>query len=292
MVDYTELRHISPSIAFLFTRLRGLLDSFGDQYPQIGGFVIRDSGLDLALGDLYPFLQQSLSWFKSIHGVFRRENIGSGNQERGSFFGVVADGAVTDTATSVLPVFSVLPSTSATPHPFHALKEKCSLKVDVFNKFRDRFQFPAETRARLPLMGEKACAFAHRGVCFYEATFLCGLRFPVHPFIMELLNHLHIALMQLMPNSWRIVISCMVIWTTIADGDIITLNKFIHLYRLKESKEFRYSELIHWDKGSRLILDLPSSFRYWKSRYFFMSSDGWETLFDDFWGNVPRLLRR
>ena len=84
----------------------------------------------------------------------------------------------------------------------------------------------------------------------------------------------------------------MVIWTTIADGDIITLNKFIHLYRLKESKEFGYSELIHWDKGSRLILDLPSSFRYWKSRYFFMSGDGWETLFDDFWGNVPRLLRR
>ena len=42
----------------------------------------------------------------------------------------------------------------------------------------------------------------------------------------------------------RIVISCMVIWTTIADGDMITLNEFIHLYHLKASKEFRYYEFV------------------------------------------------
>ena len=60
MVDYTEFRHISPSIAFLFSRLGGLLDSFGDRYPQIGGFIVGGSGLDLALGDLYPLLHQPL----------------------------------------------------------------------------------------------------------------------------------------------------------------------------------------------------------------------------------------
>ena len=114
---------------------------------------------------------------------------------------MVVDGAVRDTATSVPPSLSVLPSTSATSRPFHNLKEKCTLKLDVFNRFRDRFQFPDETRARLPRKGEKACAFAHGEVCFYEAAFSCGLRFPVHPFIMELLDHLHIAPEQLMPNS-------------------------------------------------------------------------------------------
>ena len=67
------------------------------------------------------------------------------------------------------------------------------MKAKVFDKFRDRFQFPNETKARLPKKGEKACAFAHGEVCFYEAMFLCGLRFLVHPFIMELLNHLNIA---------------------------------------------------------------------------------------------------
>ena len=155
---------------------------------------------------------------------------------------------------------------------FHAIKKKCSLKIEIFSKFKDRFQFP-ETRARFPRKGEKACAFTHGEVCFYEAVFSCGLRFPVHPFIMELLHYLNLALGQLMPNSWRIVISCMMIWTTIVDGDMLPINEFVHLYRLKESKEFGYYEFIPWDRKSRLVANLPSSFCYWKSRYFFVSGD-------------------
>ena len=73
---------------------------------------------------------------------------------------------------------------------------------------------------------------------------------------------------------------------------MLTVNKFVHLYHLKESREFRYYEFVPWDRKSRLVADLPSSFRYWKSIYFFMSGDGWETLPDDFWGDVPTLLRR
>ena len=65
-----------------------------------------------------------------------------------------------------------------------------------------------------------------------------------------------------MPNSWRIIISCMVIWTTIANKDMITLNEFVHLYRLKESKEFGYYELVPWDRRSWLIVNLPLSFQY------------------------------
>ena len=121
-------------------------------------------------------------------------------QERRSSSGVAANEAVRDTATFV-PLPSSIPSTFTSTRPFHALKEKCTLKLDVFNRFRDRFQFPGKTKARLPRKGEKACAFTPDEVCFYEAAFSCGLRFLVHPFIMELLDHLHIAPWQLMPNS-------------------------------------------------------------------------------------------
>ena len=291
MVDYSEIRHTSPSIAFLFAHLGALLDSssdplgvlpyyFSDQHPQIGDFVVGDSGLGLVLGDIYPLLHQSLAWFKSVRGALRRENMGSevrlSDQERGLSSSVGTAGVRIDIATSVpSPVpSSSLPSIFASSHPFHALKEKCTLKADVFSKFRDRFQFPDETRAPLPRKGEKACAFAHGKVCFYEAVVLCGLRFPIHPFIMELHHHLNITPRQLMSNSWRIVISCMVIWTTIADGDMITLNEFVHLCHLKESKEFGYYELVPWDRKSHLVVNLPSSFHYWKSTYFFMSGDG------------------
>ena len=73
---------------------------------------------------------------------------------------------------------------------------------------------------------------------------------------------------------------------------MLTVNEFVHLYRLKESKEFEYYEFVPWDRKSRLIADLSSSFRYRKSIYFFVSGNGWETFSDDFWGDVPRLLRR
>ena len=120
----------------------------------------------------------------------------SSDLETGSSSSASTAGAKTNTATSV-PSFipsSARPFVSATPRTFHALKEKCSLKVDTFSRFRDRFQFLEETRVRLPKKGKKACAFAHGKVGFNEAAFLCSLRFPIHPFIMELFHHLNIAL--------------------------------------------------------------------------------------------------
>ena len=53
---------------------------------------------------------------------------------------------------------------------------------------------------------------------------------------MELLNHFNIAPGQLMPNSWRIIVSCMEIWLESIEGDMIRVE-FAYLYRLKESKE-------------------------------------------------------
>ena len=119
----------------------------------------------------------------------------SSDLERGSSSGVGMTGIGIDT-TTFFPSFapsSSHPSASTTSRQFHALKEKCALKVDVFNKFTDRFQFPDETRVRLPRKGEKACALPYGEVYFYKATFSCDLRFPIHPFIMELLHHLNIA---------------------------------------------------------------------------------------------------
>ena len=92
-------------------------------------------------------------------------DVGSGNLERGASSNLGGEGTGADTATST-------PSSSAVVRAFHALKEKCSLKIEVFSKFKDRFQFPEETRARLPRKDEKACAFAHGEGCFYEAVFM------------------------------------------------------------------------------------------------------------------------
>jgi len=138
----------------------------------------------------------------------------------------------------------------------------CGLDGETLSRFKDRFQFLNRVRVCLPREEERACHFFPREVCFYEAGFLCGFRFPIHPFLIELLGHFGIAPGQLMPNSWRIVVSCMGIWPAATDGDMIKVDKLVYLYRLKESKEHGYYELVPWERRTRIIWGLPSSFRY------------------------------
>ena len=54
---------------------------------------------------------------------------------------------------------------------------------------------------------------------------------------MDLLGFFGIALRQLMPNSWTIVVNCIEIWL-VANEDMIRVGELIHLYCLKESKEY------------------------------------------------------
>ena len=99
--------------------------------------------------------------------------VGSGDLEKGTSSNVGGEGTGVDTAT--FTPSSSQPSVPAVARSFHALKEKCSLKIEVFSKFKDRFQFPKGTKARLPRKDEKACAFAHEEVFF----FFMRLRFHV-----------------------------------------------------------------------------------------------------------------
>ena len=73
---------------------------------------------------------------------------------------------------------------------------------------------------------------------------------------------------------------------------MIKVDEFAYLYYLKESKENGYYKFVPWDRKARIVTNLPSSFRYWKSWFFFVFGDDWETYPDEVWGDVPRLLRR
>ena len=124
---------------------------------------------------------------------YRVDDVRSSELETGLSSNVESLSRVVDTAVSKLPL-------SSSSRPLHALSESCSLKESHLKGFRKRFQFPKNTSVRLPLLGEKACNFSHGEVCFYEAHFLCGLRFPVHPFILHLLNEFQIVPGQLVPT--------------------------------------------------------------------------------------------
>ena len=110
----------------------------------------------------------------------------------------------------------------STPHKAwgicYALKEKDKKRV------RDKFQFLSFVRIWIPDSDNRACQSYANKVCFYEADFVSGLRFPSHPFVRELFFLFQLALALLVPNSWRIVVCCMVIWMSTNDRDTISVT--------------------------------------------------------------------
>ena len=62
------------------------------------------------------------------------------------------------------------------------------------------------------------------------------------PLLGSFFFYLHLAPTQLVPNSWQILVSCMVVWMSTNDGDIIKKDEFLHFYHLRKSKDTGYYE--------------------------------------------------
>ena len=118
----------------------------------------------------------------------------------------------------------------------------CALKGKDENRIRNRFQFPLSVKVKIRNDDDRACHSYTDEVCFYEANFINGLRFPIQPFLRELFGHLMLAPTQLVPNLWGIVICCIVVWMSANDGDTIRMDEFLHLYRLRHFKDPSYLE--------------------------------------------------
>ena len=82
------------------------------------------------------------------------------------------------------------------------------------------------------------------------------------------------------------------IWLTATDEGMLKVDELIYLYRLKETKDNMYYKLVPWERRTKIVRRLPSSFKYWKSRFFFVSDDDFETPSNEVWGDLLRLLRR
>ena len=287
MVDFDFFRQESPSISFFFARLGVFLKYSSSRHPQVSLFVSRFTALKPVLLSLYPLIHHSLikHHLEMTTVEYREDDVRSSELE------TRLSSNAESLCKEVDMVVSKLPSSSSST-PLHALSEFCSLKEKHLEGFKKRFQSPKGTTLHLPRSNEKSCNFAHGEVCFYEVVFLCGLRFLVHPFMMQLLYNFQITPGQLVLNAWRTIISCMLIWVSACEWDMIMLKEFLFLYRSKPSTHYGYFELLPWDRKSRVVSRFPSSFHDWKSQYFFIFGTGRETMLDNLWGEVPRLLRK
>ena len=111
-------------------------------------------------------------------------------------------------------------------------------------------------------------------VCFFEVAFDNGLHFPMHHFIKRVLQHFNVCPSQLVPNFWGIMTMLLVFFRDKGFG-VPSIALFLDLFSVKETSEgFLY--LSRHTDAPLIISKLPSYYRLWKERFFFVSGRSWE----------------
>ena len=159
----------------------------------------------------------------------------------------------------------------------------CFSKInqDDIDRIRRRYQIPDDVVLRIPDSNERACCPKYEGdIAFYKVDLKAGLRFPMQPFVRELLDFLSLAPGQVALNGWQTIISCMVMWRVNSNGqEDLTVDEFIFYYEpCQIALSPGFWTFKNRDTDTRVVQGLPSSDRIWKDRYFFVCGDNWERL--------------
>ena len=111
-------------------------------------------------------------------------------------------------------------------------------------------------------------------VCFFEAAFENGFRFPLHPFIKSVLQNFNVCPSQLSPNFWGILVGLLVFFRD-KGLEVPSIALLLDLFSVKEASEgFLY--ISKRATARPIICDLPSSHKHWKEHYFFIEGRHWE----------------
>ncbi|GFZ02702.1 beta-hexosaminidase 2 [Actinidia rufa] len=168
---------------------------------------------------------------------------------------------------------SPIPTNSSKMDTSSLNKESNVMSQADLDNLGTTYSFPQGVRLRIPRDGETILSARQGEVAFYEAAFLAGLRFPIHPTIREILIHYQICPAQLSPNAWRSVICSLVIWRIFKRH--LSCGEFRYLYSLSPLPDSGW----YYFKArpeKNLLRGSPSNVKGWKTRFFFASGDEWE----------------
>ncbi|GFZ06795.1 hypothetical protein Acr_18g0009650 [Actinidia rufa] len=159
-------------------------------------------------------------------------------------------------------------------HP--SVEEKHNIMtLEELNALRKTYSFPPGVRVRLPDEGETITSARPGEVAFYEAAFPAGLRFPLHSTIRLILQFYNICPAQLIPNAWRSIACSMAMWRVFKYT--LSLFEFRNLFSLNSNPKPDLGWLYFKARKKKAMLrGYPSNVKGWKSKFFFVSSDGWE----------------
>ena len=155
------------------------------------------------------------------------------------------------------------------------------IKPSFGQNFASRYRPPFGVRVWCPDFLTFYIVQVPKMVCFFEATFENGLRFPLHPFIKSVLQHFNVCPTQLSLNFWGVLVELLGVFRDKGLG-VPSIALVLDFFSGKESVEgFLY---IAKPSNAKLIIsDLPPSHKHWKERYFL-----WVVII----GNIIRLIEK
>ena len=143
------------------------------------------------------------------------------------------------------------------------------LNEELLTELKYMYNIPDAIEVRPPSPKERIDFRAPGWMGFYARPFRDGFRFPIPRLVRELLNHFEVAPSQLMPNTWRILMSveCMCFNLGLRFG----LGDLLHTYYLKEHIKEKGRYLLYLrPRRQQLVLGLMTNDRGdWQKYYFF-----------------------
>ena len=108
-------------------------------------------------------------------------------------------------------------------------------------------------------------------VAVYELMLKDGMRFPILTLIRDMCNHYEIALSQLMPNAWRVLISLESL--SIHHGADCELEMLFSYYLKEHNTDKGHFKLITRIGRAPIVTCLCTNDRGWKDRFLFVRGD-------------------
>jgi len=125
---------------------------------------------------------------------------------------------------------------------------------------------------RVPKVGSNVRVLPEGCIPVYEAVLDLGLRFPLHPFVLEILDGYDLGLWQLTPNSWANIFGYMA--TCELKGYHMSFHSFAHMHfliKVGQSCDAWY----FWSTRPSFLMTTSKSNKWkdWRNRFLYIKLD-------------------
>lgn len=129
------------------------------------------------------------------------------------------------------------PISQIEPDHWHTKTDRSTVTAADLEAIRKKYQVPAEIELLFPMSTERPSDARPWEFALYEEALKGGLRLPLPQVVVDVLNRLEVAPGQLMPNAWKILLSCASAWPKANEGAAMTVDEFFACYKASGQQE-------------------------------------------------------